>query len=125
DMPPVLHAGTLAALSRAEHVLVLCGMSEVTAAASARCYIDVLLEGYVSSERLQVIVNRAGRGLPLQVSEVEEALGRKVSALIPNEERRILASINDGSPAVISQSSSPAAVALTGLVRRIHDRQPL
>lgn len=125
DLPPMLHAGTLAALARSEHVLVVCNATEVTSAASARCYIDVLAEGYVSTERLHVVANRASRGMALQVPEIEEALGRRVSLVLPNDERRILASINEGVPAVIGQAGSPVAGAISTLARRIYQRAPL
>jgi pilus assembly protein CpaE len=125
DLPPVLHAGTLAALARSEHVLVVCNANEVTSAASARCYIDVLAEGYVSAARLHVVANRASRGMSLQISEIEEALGRRVSVVLPHDERRVLTSINEGVPAVIGQAGSPIATAMATLARRIFDRVPL
>jgi MinD-like ATPase involved in chromosome partitioning or flagellar assembly len=125
DVPPTLHAGTLAALSRADHVLALCGQAEVTTVASTFGFIDVLLQGYVSPERLHVVLNRSGRGLPLQVGEVEEALGRRVSVFIPADERRLLAALNEGTPAVVSQPSSPAASAIAALAGRIHRREAL
>jgi pilus assembly protein CpaE len=125
DLPPILHAGTLAALSRADHVLVVCGASDVTMVASTCGYIDVLLEGYVSPERLHIILNRTARTMPLQLSEVEEAVGRRVSMQVPADERRMVAATNDGTPAVLSQASSPAAGAIAMLASRIHKREPL
>lgn len=125
DVPPMLHAGTLAALSRADHVLAVCGQADVTTVASTYGLIDVLLQGYVSSDRLHVVLNRAGRHMPLQLAEVEEALGRRVTLQIPADERRLQAAVNNGVPAVTSQPGSPVSHALSGIAHRLHRREPL
>lgn len=125
DLPPSLHAGTLTALSRAEYVLVICGQAEVTAVASARGFIDVLLEGYVSSERLHVLLNRVAKGAPLSVAEIGTALGRPVAGQVPDDPHHVRASINDGSPAVLSQPKCPAAAAINRMVEQIRQRLPL
>ena len=69
----------------------------------------------VPDSRVQLIVNRLERGSNLQVSDAEQALGRKIALTIPNSYRAVSASVDQGTPISKIDTRNPVTLRLRTL----------
>lgn len=108
DVPPVLHATTLHALTHATTVLLVANLYDLTTVQDTRRLLDALT-GYVARDRIRIVLNRVGRSNRLAAVEVSRALDHPIAAQIPNDGRIVPASINSGTPLMLSHPNSPIA----------------
>lgn len=119
DVPPVLHDTTRSALSQADTVLLVANLFDLTTLADTRLWLDCMAGPFLAPEAVQVVLNRVSSSNRLQLSDIERTLGCSVSHQIPNDGKLVPASINAGTPFVLSHPSSKVSVAMLGLARSL------
>lgn len=95
DVPPYLHATTLHALSLANAVMLVCNLFDYTTIADTKQLFDTLAGGYVSRDRLKLLINRVTPQNRFQAGDLESTFGHPVFAQIPNEPH-IVSLLNTG-----------------------------
>ena len=93
------------ALWQADMILLMLRM-DYTSVRNTRRVIDKLKTLGIKLTRVRLVANCCGERKQLSQTQAEEALGMKISHSIPSDPAVILPSINDGSPAVLSQPSA-------------------
>ena len=109
DVPPVLHATTLHAVSHASTVLLVANLFDLTTLADSRLWLDAMAGKHVSREAIQILLNRVSPRNRLQIPDMERALGCSASVVIPNDGKVVPASVNAGMPFVLSHPHSRVA----------------
>ena len=115
DVPPVLHATTLHAVSHASTVLLVANLFDLTTLADSRLWLDAMAGKHVAREAIQIVLNRVSPRNRLQIPDLERALGCPASVLIPNDGKVVPASVNAGMPFVLSHPHSRVAQSVLGL----------
>lgn len=115
DVPPVLHATTLHALSHATVVLLIANLFDLTTLADSRLWLDAMAGRHVSREAVRIVLNRVSPRNRLQIPDIERTLGCPASVLIPNDGKIVPASVNAGVPFVLSHPHSRVAQSVAAL----------
>ena len=106
---------TLAAVEFATDLLLVSSL-DVTSIRSLRMALDALDQMGVTAQRLFVL-NRSDARVGLEPSDAEEAVGMKISCLVPSS-REIPLSLNMGTPVVVGEPKSAVAKQLQQLSQR-------
>jgi pilus assembly protein CpaE len=100
DTPPFFHGPVLAALDQTDELLLLCGL-DVPTLKNVRLSLQTLELLSFAPERIRLVVNQAVPRRSVKRSEVEAALGVKVSFEIPYD-ADVPAAVNRGVPPVLN-----------------------
>jgi len=119
DVPPVLHATTLHALTHAHVVLLIANLFDLTTLADSRLWLEAMAGQHVARESVQILLNRALPRNRLQIPDIERTLGQAAACLIPNDGKLVPNSVNTGVPFVLSHPTSRVAQGVYGLARRL------
>jgi pilus assembly protein CpaE len=119
DVPPVLHATTLHALTHAHDVLLIANLFDLTTLADSRLWVEAVAGQYVARESVQVLLNRVAPHNRLQIPDIERTLGQAAACLVPNDGKLVPHSVNAGVPFVLSHPTSRVAQSVYGLARRL------
>jgi len=88
----------------------------VPSAKNAERFVGSLRRMGVESSKIRIVVNRfVKKGWDIEPSEVERALGLKITWSVPNDFKNAIAAINYGEPVVIRAPRSEMSVSLSGL----------
>jgi pilus assembly protein CpaE len=83
---------------------------------NAERFVGALRRIGIESAKIKLVVNRfVKKGWDIEPSEVEKALGLKISWAVPNDFKNAIAAINYGEPVVLRAPRSEMATSLTGL----------
>jgi pilus assembly protein CpaE len=105
DLPHTFDSATVAALDLADDILVVLTL-DIPGIRSTNRAIKVFNRlGYPKS-KVHVVVNRWSKNIDVQLQKVEAHLDEQMLGLIPNDYRKVMASINLGQPLVESEPSS-------------------
>ena len=99
DLEDCYHEEQVAVLRQADFILLIFRL-DFTSLRSTRRILDYLDQAGLRGERVRLVINRYGQAKELPLSEAENALGRKICHLIPDDPRTINAANNAGQPAV-------------------------
>lgn len=88
----------LSALEQADHIHFTTTM-DLLSLKNTRLGLEVLRSLHYS-DKVDVLINRGGKGADITVQDVDKALGIKTLMLIPEEEKAVLDSVNRGVPFV-------------------------
>ncbi|HEX4608262.1 MAG TPA: hypothetical protein VH092_08660 [Urbifossiella sp.] len=113
DLEDCFHPEQGVVLDQATTVLVVCRL-DFTAVRNARRVLDHLAARGVPRDRVEVVVNLAGRPGELPVAEAELALGVKVARFVPHDPETIGWSNNTGIPAAVT---APGSAVVQGIAR--------
>lgn len=113
DLEDCYHEEQVAALRQAEFILLVFRL-DFTSLRSTKRILDCLEQGGMGGERIRLVINRYGQAKELPLSQAEEALGRKIPFLIPDDPKSINAANNAGEPAVFR---SPSAKVVQSIVQ--------
>jgi pilus assembly protein CpaE len=113
DTAPFFHGPILTALDHTSELLLVCG-PEVPALKNIHLSLETLSLLSFPQERVKVVLNCAYGEGGLRRGAIEDALGLKVVAEVPNE-RVVRAAVTWGKPAVLLNGSTDFAHALRGL----------
>jgi pilus assembly protein CpaE len=101
---------------QAADVNVIVMQLNVPSAKNAERFVGTLRRMGIESTKIRIVVNRfVKKGWDIEPSEVERALGLKISWMVPNDFKNAIASINYGEPVVLRAPKSEMSVALNEL----------
>ena len=123
DLPPVIDGPTLAALSRADDVLLVAGLFDLPTLAASRRWLDALLGAHIRPENVRVVFNRVAPRSRLSVADGEQVLGLPAGAAIPNDGKLVPASVNAGVPFVLSHPGCAPARSIAALARTLSETE--
>ncbi|MHB0998497.1 MAG: AAA family ATPase [Armatimonadota bacterium] len=105
DIPPFLHSTSTHVLRMSNRIFLVSNLMDLTAITDTRKFIDALQSEDVPNERIEIILNRISKTNNINLADVEQALARNIIAGIP-EDTRVVNSINEGVPLVLSDADS-------------------
>lgn len=119
DVAHYLNPCTVAALTAADAVLVVCQLL-VPSIRNAKRYYDVLARLGVPEDRLEVVVNRSdGRNGRVTIKDLETTIKKPVYGCVPNDYQFVARSIDFGRPIASLDHNSPVRVAIRKLAERV------
>lgn len=96
----------------------------VPSARNAERFVGALRRMGIESSKIRIVVNRfVKKGWDIEPSEVERALGLKISWMIPNDFKNAIAAINYGEPVVIRAPKSDMSISLAELCQSLQLKQ--
>jgi pilus assembly protein CpaE len=117
DTAPLFHGAVLTAIDVTDLLLVICS-PDVASLKNVHLSLRTLSLLSYPSERMRLVLNQAHAGGGLNRSEVEGALGMKISVEIPYD-RGVRPALNRGIPAVLADPKGGVAVAMRELAESI------
>jgi len=128
DLPGHIDAQTMAALGRADLILIVCQLT-VPSLRNAKRFYDMLTRMGVPAERVEIVVNRSdSRSGRISEADVVETVKKPVFAMIPNDYQFVARSIDIGRPIAALDRNSPVRAAIRSMARKIvveHVAKPL
>ena len=106
------------ALKQSKKVFVISDMSVPSIRNTVRLC-KMLQKFNISSEKIEIILNRFIKGGPLSLEEIEKNFFKKAYWLVPNEFADVISSINKGIPLVKLTPGSPFSKNILGLVKKV------
>ena len=119
DVPPVLHATTLHALTHAHTVILVANLFDLTTLADSKLWLEAMAGQHIARESVRLLLNRVAPRNRLQVADIERTLGQTAACLVPNDGKVVPHSVNAGIPFVLSHPSSRVAQSVYSLARRL------
>jgi pilus assembly protein CpaE len=117
DTSPNFGEVTLAALENSDDILVLAGL-DVMSLKSAKVGLQTMRVLGIPFSKVKFVLNRANTKVGLTEDDAEHALQLKVDVALPSE-LEVAASVNRGSPVVLSAPRSKFAKGIEGLANLI------
>lgn len=122
DTPRDLNQTTIAALDRADHVLIVTQLAVPQLRNATRIY-DWLLRLGADEQRIGVVLNRCNANFErIRPEQVEEHFKRPILARVANDYRRIGASRDLGHPIMSDAPRSPARLAIHTLAKHLMEQ---
>jgi pilus assembly protein CpaE len=113
DTPPGFTAEVIASIDSSSHICVV-GTLDSLSLKNTKLGLETLeLMGY-DSERIRLVLNRAGTRVGITSDDVASILGRRPDVLVPSD-LDIPRSVNEGTPIVLAKERSEAARAFRDL----------
>ena len=95
---------------------LICMQLNVPSAKNAERFVGAMRRMGIDQNKIRIVVNRyVKKGSDIEPSEVEKALGLKISWMIPNDFRNAIAAINYGEPVVLRAPRAEISTSLVGL----------
>lgn len=116
DTCPSFSETLLAALDRTDELLVVT-MMDVASIKNTRISLQKLRQLGYDKGQIRLVLNRSDSKVLLAASEVEDAIGGKISAHIPSD-RIVPRSVNKGVPVVIEAPRTEVAKSMVAIARR-------
>jgi pilus assembly protein CpaE len=117
DTSPFFHGPMLATLDRTDELLVVCGL-DVPTLKNVRLALQTLEMLSYPTSRIRFVLNRANTKVGLSKREVESALKVTIDVEVPSD-RAVPISVNQGSPAVLSDPGCEFAKAISALAKTV------
>ncbi len=117
DCGPGMSDHTIDALESASHVVVAT-TTDVSSVQAARKLLDTITVLRIEPRRVHLVINRAGSRTGLRLGDVEDRLGRRAVAVIP-ESPRVGAAMNLGASVFDSRPRSRVATEIRALANVI------
>lgn len=114
DLEDCYHEEQVAVLRQSEFVLVVFRL-DFTSLRGTKRILDYLDQAGIGGERVRLVINRYGQAKELPLSQAEDALGRKITSLVPDDPKSINAANNAGEPVVFRTPSSKVAQSIVHL----------
>jgi pilus assembly protein CpaE len=118
DTAPALDAAGLAALDHADQI-VLLGTPDVAALRNAARFLQLARRLGYPSEKIALVINRVNSHYAVRLSEIEQRLGIKPVATIPNAERAVHWATSHGEVLVGGTAFGGAGRSLSRLAKRL------
>lgn len=110
DIPPLIGQASEYVFSRAQYIVLVSALMDLSTVRDTATLYQQLVDERIAPERIKLVVNRHSRTNELSPDDLKQATGGvEVTHQIPEDPPTAIASINEGSPAVISRSGSPLA----------------
>lgn len=122
DTAPAFNDTMLAVLDAADDILVVAAMDLPTVKNVKLC-LEIMDSLNYSSDKVKMVLNRAGSEGGMEVCEVEKSLRRDFTAKLPSDGKTVLTAVNKGIPFVISHPETIVAESIFDLARAVSDAQ--
>jgi pilus assembly protein CpaE len=106
-------------------VLVLVTTQEIPAIKNARLFLDLLQTMGINKERVVFAMNRYDKRIAITPERVSENLKHELSAVIPFDEKIVIASVNRGVPFMLDNKSQPVGRGIFSLAETVRARLAL
>jgi pilus assembly protein CpaE len=118
DLEDCYHEEQVAVIRQAECILLVFRL-DFTSLRSTKRILDYLDQAGIGGERVRLVINRYGQAKELPLSQAEEALGRKIAFLVPDDPKNINAANNAGEPAVFRTPSAKVSQSIVQLANSL------
>ncbi len=109
----------LTTLQMADENLIVMQLN-VPSVKNAERFVGAMRRMGIDQNKIRIVVNRyVKKGSDIEPSEVERALGLKISWMVPNDFRNAIAAINYGEPVVLRAPRTEISASLTSLADAI------
>jgi pilus assembly protein CpaE len=122
DLEDCYHEEQLVVLRQADYILLVLRL-DFTSLRSAKRILANLGQAGISTVRVRLVINRYGQAKELPLSEAEEALGQKISFLVPDDPKNINAANNAGEPVVLRTPSAKVVQSIVQIANAFNDRE--
>jgi pilus assembly protein CpaE len=122
DLEDCFHEEQLAVLRQADYILLVLRL-DFTSLRSAKRILSNLGQAGISTVRVRLVINRYGQAKELPLSEAEEALGQKISFLVPDDPKNINAANNAGEPVVLRTPSAKVVQSIMQIANGFNNRE--
>jgi pilus assembly protein CpaE len=110
------------AVLQSADVNVIVMQLNVPSAKNTERYVGALRRMGIESSKIRIVVNRfVKKGWDIDPTEVERALGLKISWMIPNDFKNAIAAINYGEPVVLRTPQCEISQSLMQLAQTLRD----
>ena len=117
DTSPFFHGPMLATLDRTDELFLLCGL-DVPTLKNVKLSLQTLELLSFPRDRIKIVLNRSNSKVGMKPSEVEDALGMKLSHQVPSD-RAVPIGVNRGKPVVLDDDSAEFSRAIRALAKSI------
>ena len=117
DAPTYLHDTVIPALEQSQDILLVTTV-DLAAILNLKQSLDLLTQ-LALRPKVKVVINKVGYTGGLKVEDLENELGMKVRAIIPNNEKQAINAVNLGNPLYLSAKSSSAAQKIRDLAESL------
>jgi pilus assembly protein CpaE len=108
---------------QASDLNVIVMQLNVPSAKNAERFVGAMRRMGIEANKIRIVVNRfVKKGWDIEPSEVERALGLKISWMVPNDFKNAIAAINFGEPVVLRAPRSEMSVSLRGLAQALNSK---
>ena len=114
DLEDCYHEEQVAVLRQSDFILLVFRL-DFTSLRSTKRILDYLEQAGIGAERVRLVINRYGQAKELPLSQAEEALGRKIAFIVPDDAKTINAANNAGEPAVFRTPSAKVSQSIVQL----------
>lgn len=121
DVPPLLGPASSYIFSRAQYIVLVSGLLDLSTVRDTATLYRQLLEMHLSPERIKLVINRVSRQWTLTADDLAQSVGADVALELPDDQDTALAAINEGVPLLLSRGNTPLAKGLQGLGQLIED----
>ena len=121
DTTPILNDITLAALDRADLVLLVV-TQDIPSIKNARLFLDLLTTLGISRDRICFVMNKYDKRIAITPEKIGENLKQEVGAVIPLDEKVVIPAVNRGIPFVLDQKAQPVSRAVYMLAETVRSR---
>jgi pilus assembly protein CpaE len=118
DLEDCYHEEQVVVMRQADLILLVFRL-DFTSLRSTRRILDCLEQAGIGGDRVQLVINRYGQAKELPLSQAEEALGRKIAHIVPDDPRTINAANNAGEPAVFRSPSAKVSQSIVQLANHL------
>lgn len=118
DLEDCYHEEQVVVLRQAEFILLVLRL-DFTSLRSTKRILDCLEQSGIGGDRVRLVINRYGQAKELPLSQAEEALGRKIAFLVPDDPKSINAANNAGEPAVFRTPSAKVVQSIVQLANAL------
>lgn len=119
DLPRTIDATSFAAISDANQILIVAQLGVSFIRNATRIY-EFLCELGVNEERIQIILNRHKANFQsIEPDDVASHFGKPIFGIIPNDYKRVQASLDHGHPIMADEPNSPARLAIQEIARTL------
>lgn len=119
DLPRGFSFFSAAAVERANLVLIVTQLSVPSIRNASRIY-ELLKQMGADMDTVEIVLNRCKADYErITPDDVEQHFGRPVFGMIPNDYRRVMASLDLGQPILVESPRSPARMAIYEMAKKI------
>jgi pilus assembly protein CpaE len=117
DTPPFLVETVISSLEQSDYILLVTSM-DLPTLKNNKIYIETI-KALGFGEKIKVVLNRKEKVKGLEPGLVEKIVGTSIFAAIPNKDKVVLNSVNQGIPFVQSSPKSPVAKSVISIADQL------
>jgi pilus assembly protein CpaE len=112
---------TLAAIDAAD-LIVLITTQDIPAIKNARLFLDLVDVLKIDRQRVLFVMNRYDKRIGITPDKVSDSFKHEIVAVLPDEERVVIPSVNRGVPFMLGDKSKPIARSFLTMTEAVRDR---